>query len=147
MLRTAQAQSEEEQLRHALEASCNTAAAAAAEADIVRQAIAESLNVAAGRGAAAADTGKAGGDESAAGIGKDNSATRKHAGAIDEEEELKRVLAISGIDVEWEKPPPELAGGTAGGPGVGQRFGLESEEFHEDAELREAIKASLAGDE
>ncbi|CAM9486523.1 unnamed protein product [Pylaiella littoralis] len=170
MLRSAQAQSEEEQLRNALEASRNTAAAAAAEADLVRQAIAESMGSGAGVGVVAGDGGGAvvhgssvgGASESAA----DGSATAKPpgaavaseeqgqqqqtlgstaaataAGAVDggeEEEELKKALLMSGMATgadAWQTLPAE-----AGGPAKG--FDLDDD----DAQLRLAIEASLAGE-
>lgn len=126
MLRTVQAQSEEEQLRHALEASCSTAAAAEAEADMVRQAIAESMGAMAGEGAVG-DLG----DSTA------RDAAPSHAkagdGAMDEEEELTRVLALSGIEGgHWEASSAAL-------------HGFDPEDMEQDPELRQAIKASLAG--
>eukprot|EP00752_Nemacystus_decipiens_P011076 g9840.t1 len=154
MLRTAQAQSEEEQLRNALEASRNTAAAAAAEADLVRQAIAESMGSGAVTAAtpassAAVEGGSAGGAGSPA-AGDSAAAARPSAAAAsagqeqqqpgiagrtaaaaamegdDEDEELKKVLLMSGMAAggAWETLPAE----------------------DDDAELRLAIEASLAGE-
>lgn len=141
MIRTAQAQSEEEQLRHALEASCNTAAAAAAEADMVRQAIAESMGgVPGGTSENSGDVSTASGAASGASSGtasgtaaSDIGASHERTGAMDEEEELKRVLALSGIE-----------GGQWGVPGatVGD---YELDDMDQDPELRQAIKASLSG--
>lgn len=127
MLRTVQAQSEEEQLRHALEASCNTAAAAEAEADMVRQAIAESM--AAIPGDIRPEAEHLGGS-GAAGSGASGRAT---GGGMDEEEELNRALALSGLQGhEWETPP-------AGA------HDFDMDDIDQDPELRQAIKASLAG--
>lgn len=166
MLRTAQAQSEEEQLRHALEASCSTAAAASAEADMLRQAIAESMAASAGGSAAEAGTDDAGGGAVATAVAADDGDARAklgHPGAMDEEEQVKRALAISGLAIsggegEWEKPAAGVVAG--GGSAVGQEHqqqqqlqlqlqllqGFDAQEFDEDPELREAIKASLAGE-
>lgn len=138
MLRTAQAQSEEEQLRNALEASCNTAAAAAAEADMVRQAIAESMAAAAasGGGVGAGDAAEGqsgavpGAGTSSVGHGQE---VLSSAAEVGEDEELKRALLLSGLGEEWETPP--------GGAGAGQ--GFDYDELQEDPELRLAIKASL----
>lgn len=178
MLRTAQAQSEEEQLRHALEASCSTAAAAAAEADMVRQAIAESMGAApsgttsdysadAVKGAgdrcreAEGEQGKggiAGGARDAAGdSGTTILAQGVAEGAVkDEDEELKRVLALSGIESagrggEWQTmTSPGSGGGGGGGSGGGVERGQNFADFddldlEQDPELRQAIEASLAG--
>lgn len=137
MLRSAQAQSEEEQLRNALEASCNTAAAAAEEADMVQKAIAESIAAAGGeavKGAAGeGDAVTSSASSSAAGYG-----LRADGVVMDnEEEELKRAIALSGMgDGGWAVTP--------GGAGAGQ--GLDLDELGEDSELRRAIKASLAGE-
>lgn len=170
MLRSAQAQSEEEQLRNALEASRNTAAAAAAEADLVRQAIAESMGPGAGSCAGAGgvvedgSVGKAGegaadgpttatpsatavaaagepGQERQAFVGSSGAAaTAAAAGAVgsgEEDEELKRALLMSGMAAggTWETLPAE-----AGGPA--KAFEIDDD----DAELRLAIEASLAGE-
>lgn len=143
MLRTAQARSEEEQLRNALEASCNIAATAAEEADMVRQAIAESI-AAAGGEEAVKGTAAAAGEGSAVASPASGSAAGHGLRAdgvlmSDEEEELKRALALSGMGGgggRWELPP--------GQAGAGQ--GFEMDELGEDSELRLAIKASLAGE-
>ncbi|CAM9660983.1 unnamed protein product, partial [Scytosiphon promiscuus] len=163
MLRSAQAQSEEEQMRDAIEASRNSAAAAAVEADLLRQAIAESmgsgssLGASAGASAGAADTavegGAAGGAASPAVRGTsaasatDDSATAKAFTATaaisggHEDEELKKALLMSGMAAggsgAWETLPAEV-GGPAKGFGAGD---LEED----DADLRLAIEASLAG--
>lgn len=144
MLRTAQVQSEEEQLRKALEASSNTAAAAAAEAEMVRQAIAESMTATAAAGGGGVGTEGTAANEAGAGatatllsggLGQDADGGVPEE-VDDEDEELKRALLLSGMGVEWETP--------SAGAQVGQGFDLD--ELHEDAELRLAIKASLAGE-
>ncbi|CBN78161.1 conserved unknown protein [Ectocarpus siliculosus] len=182
MLRTAQAQSEEEQLRNALEASRNSAAAAAAEEDLVRQAMAESMGAgaagAAGGGgasasgvcvdggnargdvgspaataAAAASHSAAAGDFATAKVAEQQPPKQQQqqqqqgrvaaAGAADvgqEDEELKKALLMSGMAAggAWETLPAE-----AGGPAKG--FGVDDLE-EDDAQLRLAIEASLAGE-
>lgn len=148
MLRTAQAQSEEEQLRNALEASCNTAAAAAAEADMLRQAIAESMaSTAAGEeaeaeSAAATTTAAPAAGEAGATAGPVSppAGAQVHQAhgvpAEDEEEELRRALLLSGMGEDWEILPSGADGGQ----------GFDLDELQEDPELRLAIKASLAGE-
>ena len=139
MLLTAQAQSEEEQLRKALEASRCSAAAAAAEAEMVSQAIAESMALTSG-----GLTEKAGTVEGKPSSGADGQDNQVHGAAAagnmvageDEDEDLKKALLLSGMVEEWEAPPE--------GVGTGQDFDLD--ELQEDPELRFAINASLAGD-
>lgn len=176
MLRSAQAQSEEEQLRDAIEASRNSAAAAAVEADLVRQAIAESMGSGSSLGAGAAGAtveggpaggegaGPAGGNSAASAtsesatvessaataegqehqnepLGSNTAAAAAAPAGGEEEEELKTALLMSGMAAggtgAWETLPADV-GGPAKGFGSGD---LEED----DADLRLAIEASLAG--
>lgn len=143
MLRTAQAQSEEEQLRNALQASCNIAATAEAEADMVRHAIAESVAAASSAGAAEGKVelrqGKAGGTEGAMpGTKHEEESFVVGATEDSEEKELMRALMLSRSGEEWG-PPSDGAGARAT-----QEFGLDG--LQEDAELTLAIEASLASE-
>lgn len=133
MLRSAQAQSEEEQLRNALEASCHTESAAAAEEELVQQAIAESIASTGRR--LEGDGGAVHGVPDAAASGEDQEAFGTVA--TDEEEDLRRALLLSGMSEEWEAPPDSVAG-------VDPGFNLA--ELQEETELRRAIDASLAGE-
>lgn len=131
MLRTAQAQSEEEQLRNALEASCHTESAAAAEEELVRQAIAESIASTGRR--LEVDAGAVDGVPAATASGKEVFNTA----VTDEEEDLRRALLLSGMSEEWGAPPDSVAG-------VDPGFNLA--ELQEETELRRAIDASLSGE-
>lgn len=128
MLRTAQAQSEEEQLRNAIEASCHTESAAAAEEELVRQAIAESIASTSGLNG---DAGAVDGVPAATASGEEVFGTV----ATDEEEDLRRALLLSGMSEEWEAPPDSVAGVNPG---------INLAELQEETELRRAIDASLA---
>lgn len=158
MLRSAQAQSEEEQMRNALEASCKTASVAEDEAEMVRQALAESMASAAADGAAVgvapggsgSEAGTAGGAQADDGasistvttsldVGRGREATLGGTMEDDEEEELKRAILLSTMGVEG-------GGVAAGGAGAGAALGQGSallDDLQEDPELRLAINASL----
>eukprot|EP00904_Undaria_pinnatifida_P009801 jgi/Undpi1/5951/HiC_scaffold_2.g01225.m1 len=163
MIRSAQAQSEEEQMRNALEASCKTAAAAEDEAELVRRALAESMASVAVGGPAMGAGGAQAGDSAAAAAAAAAAAgvaspaadqireTLSLGGSVDglggameglggvldgdEDEELKRALLLSRMGVDGGESPGEAA------LGLGQ--GSVLDDLQEDPELKFAINASL----
>lgn len=163
MIRSAQAQSEEEQMRNALEASCKTAAAAEDEAELVRRALAESMASVAVGGRAMGAGGAQAGDSAAAAAAAAAAAgvaspaadqireTLSLGGSVDglggameglggvldgdEDEELKRALLLSRMGVDGGESPGEAA------LGLGQ--GSVLDDLQEDPELKFAINASL----